>query len=488
MDRIKRRTLLWLAGTAVVLLAVYQLSCLAKYRMGFPLDDAWIHQTFARNLARFGAWSYLPPQPSAGSTAPLWTLLLAPGQLAGINPVLWSGLLNGLLLVLIGYFLQDLWDRSVNDAHKIALPLIGLLIVSEWHLLWAALSGMETLFYILIIVLMARDLMTVTPKWFRLGLLTGLLAWVRPDGMTLLGPVFFLAVLKNADAKSRARAGLQAAAGFILLFLPYLGFNYCVEGTLLPNTYFAKQTEYAVMRNTPLPGRWVKMFFQLLVGIGLPLLPGFVYRVFKAIRERDWWGIAMILWVLGYVSLYAFRLPVVYQHARYLMPTMPLYYYLGFEGMVAILNKPDPLSITALLKKVWIVTLAVTALAFMFLGARAFADDVAIIESELVDASKWVAENTPADALVAAHDIGALGYYGKRSILDLAGLIDPEVIPFMRDEQALMRYMRANDVDYLFTFPGWYPEIVQQAQQVYSTNNPYSPAAGGENMQIFRFR
>ena len=48
---------------------------------GFPLDDAWIHQTYARSLALTGRLEFTPGQASAGSTAPLWTLLLAVGYL-----------------------------------------------------------------------------------------------------------------------------------------------------------------------------------------------------------------------------------------------------------------------------------------------------------------------------------------------------------------------------------------------------------------------
>src|ERR1051325_11139025 len=46
---------------------------------GFPLDDSWIHLQFARNLAEGAGFSYNPGVPVAGSTAPLWTLLLAAG-------------------------------------------------------------------------------------------------------------------------------------------------------------------------------------------------------------------------------------------------------------------------------------------------------------------------------------------------------------------------------------------------------------------------
>ena len=43
---------------------------------GFPLDDSWIHLQFARNLAEGAGFSFNPHRPVAGSTAPLWTLLL----------------------------------------------------------------------------------------------------------------------------------------------------------------------------------------------------------------------------------------------------------------------------------------------------------------------------------------------------------------------------------------------------------------------------
>src|SRR5437016_11883071 len=44
---------------------------------GFPLDDSWIHLHFARNIAEGEGFSYNPGRPVAGSTAPLWTVLLA---------------------------------------------------------------------------------------------------------------------------------------------------------------------------------------------------------------------------------------------------------------------------------------------------------------------------------------------------------------------------------------------------------------------------
>jgi len=84
---------------------------------------------------------------------------------------------------------------------------------------------------------------------------------------------------------------------------------------------------------------------------------------------------------------------------------------------------------------------------------------VAIINGEMVGVAQWLDRNTPPDALIAAHDIGAIGYFTRRPILDLAGLISPEVISFIRDEARLGEWIRAKGAQYLVTFPGWYPRL-----------------------------
>ena len=44
----------------------------------FPLDDSWIHLTFARNIVEYGSFSYYKNQlATSGSTSPLYTFILA---------------------------------------------------------------------------------------------------------------------------------------------------------------------------------------------------------------------------------------------------------------------------------------------------------------------------------------------------------------------------------------------------------------------------
>lgn len=122
------------------------------------------------------------------------------------------------------------------------------------------------------------------------------------------------------------------------------------------------------------------------------------------------------------------------------------------------------------------------------IGAQAYAQDVAIIETEMVASARWIAVNTPPNALVAAHDIGALGYFGGRKIIDLAGLVSPEVIPFIRDEVKLANYLDNQHVDYLETFPSWYPYLSKLGSPIFDTDGKYAPGAGGENMHIYRWQ
>jgi hypothetical protein len=123
------------------------------------------------------------------------------------------------------------------------------------------------------------------------------------------------------------------------------------------------------------------------------------------------------------------------------------------------------------------------------LGAQAYGREVRIIETEMVQTARWLAANTEPNALLAVHDIGAVGYFSQRSLLDLAGLVSPEVIPFIRDEARLAEWLNERGADYLVTFPGWYHALAlpPSAELIYATEAPFSPAAGGENMSVYRW-
>lgn len=101
---------------------------------GFALDDAWIHQTYARNLIASGQFAFVPGQPSAGSTSPLWTLLIAPGYLAHVDFKWWTYALGTACLAATALGVRRLSLRWFPDHPRAALAA-GVMAALEWHLL-----------------------------------------------------------------------------------------------------------------------------------------------------------------------------------------------------------------------------------------------------------------------------------------------------------------------------------------------------------------
>jgi hypothetical protein len=299
-----------------------------------------------------------------------------------------------------------------------------------------------------------------------------------------------LATNSHIHNNQKLKISLFLIVGFFITFGGYLIFNRITAGNIWPNTFYAKQAEYAQLRQIPLMTRYGKQLLALLPGIGIALLPGFVLSLTQSIRNKDWILLSFILWFLGFLGIYAVRLPVTYQHGRYIIPTLPVFLLIGISGAIPWLTKHfnDQKMIFRVLSKVWMISGISILGIFWFLGAKAFAEDVAIIESEMVTTALWVQKNTEPEALIAAHDIGALGYYSQREIVDLAGLVSPDVIPIIRDEAKLSDYLEKQNVSYLVTFPNWYSSLTKGKNQIYSTRNLFSPDAGGENMAVYKWR
>jgi len=465
-------------------LAMYLSASLSTLQPGFPLDDAWIHQTYARNLVEYGVWAFSPEESSAGSTAPLWTILLTPGYLLGLSPLSWVVVLAICQLGLLAW-LGTRWLRA-------RVPGSGdwwvLLLLTEWHLLWAALSGMETLLIGLAALVVFALMEERQPPWFWLGILIGVAVWIRPDAVTLFLPVGWVWLFTKPRARKKHWENmLWTGVGFLLLFIPYLLFNRSLSGEWWPSTFYAKQAEYGALRDSPFLSRLAGQYLLPLVGVGATLLPGSIYMLVLRIRERRWDELGGFLWIAGLLALYAVRLPVQYQHGRYAMPVLPLFLLLGMEGLLKWAKPASEKLAMRLLSRVWMVSVIAIQIVFFIRGARAYAQDVAIVESEMVATAIWIRDELPDEALLAVHDIGAVGYFTPNPIVDLAGLVSPDVIPFIRDEVALKDFLDEESAAYLVTFPGWYPALTAEAEMIYSSGAPFSPAAGGENMSVYRW-
>jgi len=474
-----------LAFVVIVSVGAYLLISAIRGHVGFPLDDAWIHQTYARNLALHGEWAFIHGQPSGGSTAPLWSALLAVGFWLKLAPYAWAFLLGAAALWGVA-MCGEMAVRQLVPSYRPIFPWVGTVLALEWHLVWAASSGMETLLHALLVTVVLVLLILGSRRYFLLGLLIGLSTWVRPDGITLLGPALMVILLDRRPWSMRFRALTNLCLGFGSLFASYLLFNLKFSGSPWPNTFYAKQAEYASSLERPLLARFGQEAAQPLFGAGMILLPGVLLKLVSCLHRRQWGVVAAVIWVLGFLGLYAWRLPVTYQYGRYVMPVMPITFLLGLIGLVEFI-RPRLEGWRWVVTELWKLSLAGILVVFWALGAFSYAKDVAFIDNEMVTTAQWVSENVPPGELVAAHDIGAMGYFGNHDLVDLAGLITPEVVPFIRNEVRISSYLDRRQVKYVIIFPDWYPQLVAGLQPVYMTSSYYAPGSGGSNMAVYRW-
>jgi hypothetical protein len=214
------------------------------------------------------------------------------------------------------------------------------------------------------------------------------------------------------------------------------------------------------------------------------LIPAAVWWLVKNLKAQSWPVLASVLWFLGYIAVYFVRLPA-YQHGRYVIPALPILYLWGILGFLELVLSGR---LQGRLVALWQMSLIVLVLGFQFIGARQNAYDIFWIESEMVLTARWVQQNLPSDARLAVHDIGAIGYHASNPLVDMAGLITPEVIPFIRDEARLAEYLDKNSVDYLVSFPGLYPALTAHRESLFEAGMKLGSVYFEDNMHVFRWK
>ena len=565
--RLGRRDLGWLAGLLLAGCLTLGILALTADRFtggqgGVPLDDAWIHFQFARNLARGDGLSFNPGEPTSGSTAPLWTLLLAGMYLLGCDFPVAGQVLSGACFLAALVATYALGARLTGKRWLGALA--GAVVAVNGRMVWAGLSALETCLFaalsLLAIGAHVRDRATLSSSngatlslskgvagGYRLSTaaLFGLAALSRPEGYLLFAlsladflwaswrrsgrqPQLSGTVATRPHRPERAGAGLDDRARgsrntkhasrityyvsrillpaliFAAIVLPYLLFSLRTSGHLLPNTYHAKAgvdlrpdldflsltARYLILDNPLLLPFYV-------LGLGVLLFPTLSSATGLGETSPQRQASLLGLWSAGLPVIYACLHAVLYQHGRYLIPLIPVNAVAGVLGLLEAGRlatrrgyrwRGSPRAL-ALLVGVLVIVGTAWRLPTM---ARLYAWNVDNINEMHVALGEWAAEHTPPDAVLALNDIGAIAYVSERPIVDLAGLVTPEVIPLLRapDRDArLADFMAEQGVQYVVIFPNWFPGLAARTdvlEPVYQVTLARNTIAGGEMMVVYR--
>ena len=450
----------------------------------FPLDDSWIHLQFARNLAEGQGFAYNPGGPVAGSTAPLWTLLLA-GVFAlfGSEPA-WAKVI-GVGATLGAVLLARSLARQWTENRALAL-VAGVAAAVAGPLCWGALSGMEVSLAMLLVTAAlvswtgGRDAAT--------AVLLGLAVLARPESVLLI-PLCWIA---RPITWRRTVIMFGAAAACVG---PWALFNLAAAGTPLPATAAAKIEGGLVgflsgIREslaTTLVGRpwrfeveWVQWLWGINVFLPLLILLGLAMIWRRVGRRAALPATILLLHPLGMALLAPYRGPS-FQEGRYSIHLLPLAITIAVVGLERLVRGRFGVVLVALF-------LAASVVAVPRAASR-YAWAVQNIDAMQVRLGYWVLVHTPPEARLALNDVGAITYLSRRQVLDLMGLVTPAIIPYRREGEAgVLRYLERRCPDYLIIFPAWFPGLSAMSDRftpIYRVRLAHNTVAGADEMVVY---
>jgi hypothetical protein len=430
-------------------------------------DDPFITYRYAQNLAAGKGFVYNPGERILSTTTPLFALILAAGVKAWSDLPHLANLLGAFSLALGGWFLWDLgqtWKQPwVGWAGLLLYPTSPLVVGT---------LGSETPLYLAFCLgtfaFYARRNYTLAAALAALAVLT------RPDGIlvaAILALDYLLRVRRRLDVT--APAPWMAVLVFCAICVPWFVFAWSYFGSPLPVTLLAKQHQGSMAiseRFAPGLLTILKPYTQhwyFWVEAGLAII-GIIWMFWRA----RIWGL-----ILSWTALYFLTYTAlgVSRYFWYYAPLTP-----GFIAAVGLgIAVLDALILTALerfenqrgkaISLKWAAILPISLLLALTAGklahlgqARAQADPrIAAYRA----VGEWLKTNTPATARVGALEIGAIGYYSERPVIDFAGLIQPEVTGQLRPEttyaDAAQWAIERFRPEYLALHAGIFPELEQ---------------------------
>lgn len=378
-------------------------------------DDTFIYLRFAENLSATGKFAFNPGTPTYGMTGPMWAGLASSLLALPVNPLQSVKILD-LFLAIGAILLTYRLARDAGASFKTSLFASTTLAVDAWFLRWSA-TGMETSAFT---AAMLASVVLMNRQPLLSGLAGGIATLLRPEGI-LLAPVIAWVHRKKAISFFSSLGAFFVPVGSWLLYA-WISFR-----TLLPNTFAGKTGEEASLAGIFLTFRDVVLTIAATQAVVLIVI--FIAVVFL-IRKKDFAPLSRLSafsWVILLVLGYAVKEVDVI--SRYLVPAHPFIIVAGFVLLEKTLNR---WSVSSRVKSALVVSVvAITMLQNVWVYQTrvlphmiAFSDGM---RTCLLPIALYINQATERDATVLVPDVGLMGYAGKRTMLDVAGLITPGV-------------------------------------------------------------
>lgn len=474
--------------------------------VGALLDDTWIHVRFAQHLSEGKGLTYNEGVLTVGATSPLWVLSLAIPY-ALFEPSVFGQVdiaigLSAIWLVLSVIAIAGFgWWATKRAWIGFAA---GILSALTGRYIWMGLSGMEVTAFATLMTLTLwshlADSRHKQPLGWRTGILLALANLARPEAYLLAVLVFvdaFIVLPLRDNGRTfrviiqHMKASWRGIVAYLLLAGSYPLVTLLISGYPLPNTFRAK-SELGTFLPTPHTFFWMTRVDHGLLFIGFAII-GTGWLLWQSCHQNGFsplWGAWPPIFLLG-VQLTGEDRYIV-NHARYVAPIIPLLILNAVVGVWRLsqyqwLQKSQPILPLGLVAMLGVITFSHGAKS----GAQV-SNDVHQLRAMHVQAGFWVRDTLNPDETIALNDVGAITHISNRRVLDLEGLVSPEVIDATRDTE---RFSCARDLElariilqerprFIGIFPWFYPCLsgwpdALQAYHVFEIRGP-TVIAGGE--------
>jgi hypothetical protein len=399
---------------AVILATVCLLALGHALWFDHTADDAYISFRYVDNWVRGHGLVFNPGERVMGYSNFLWVVVLYPFALVGV-PTDVAARILGVLLAWGTLARVYSYARGELSGRLPALAAVSSLAASGSFALWM-LGGLEAQLLGLLLTVGVVGALQVSENTSRsrfvwLGVVFGLASITRPEALIYTGATAIWLWLRNRNRKRAASVILFVSiAGAFVVALSLSAWLY--YGDPLPNTYHAKTLPLSaalvdrglrMARKFVADYRWVPMTIPVF----------WLVAVRGSVRADGWLPLGLIVvFALFFLGVGGDML----QYHRMWVPVLPMFALLLAEGVSRVRHRA-------------IAAFTIAAVVALILPNSFWGRSIASLRKgdQFLEDAHLVAERLaelPENTLVAANNIGVIGYESRVRILDMLGLTD----------------------------------------------------------------
>ena len=386
-------------------------------KLPYSPDDTFIYMQYARNISGGHGFSFNAGEPSYGVTSPFWVIILTIPYFIGINAFWFSKILDlicAVLAVIVFYrFSKILFGRDSGNF----LPALAasLFVLNIWYIRWS-FTGMETN---LAVFLMLSILFQYYRKSYNICFfLLGLFFLIRPEGFVLFLLMLFAVFIEKYKSLKTEYINIGL---YIFLFavsaVPFLIFAELSFNTFLANTTLGKST-LTLSFNT-ISAQITEIVKTLAPSSGAEIILSLIFLIFVFKNKSFRKYMVLILWPAGLLLLYVITDADII--SRYFVIIIPVFSLLAVKT-IEHLKKRKAAGII-----LFILILFISQFSF-YRYVKPHTDNFSKgVKECLIPIGEWFNSSTPEDTRILVNDVGAIGYYSNRYIIDAAALINRDL-------------------------------------------------------------